>query len=311
MDNQPDKEEGKNSFFKKINFTRSCYGYKLPTIKNWIITLISIILFFLAINGFIENKFEQFIGIERIFTESMLFLRQSLVTSLEHFATLSVIKGLTAAISNSAPLYIAIGKIISPVAETINFLWKLFGFSMVSITCQMSILNFSTVVSKYIFITGAVSLMFNFVDAFKRIGIALMLIGAILYVAMPCSIYGGKLMFHRNSQIVNKTLTKDLEQFKNQMDDVKIFSLSNLKIFSKPKQTLNGIGVSLSEKLDKLIHSFIRYFSNLLIMFIITPLFFYSIMYLLIKNILATIGMGRMSIVIDKGVIGALKKIRI
>ncbi len=306
MDIQPEKE-GKTSFLKRINFTRSCSQYKLPTIKNWIITLIGFTLFTLIINGFLEN-IGQFIGIEKIYAESMLFLRESLVTSLEHFATLSVIKGLTAAISNTSPLYIAIGKIISPIAETINFLWRIFGFSMISITCQMAILNFSTVVSKYIFITGTLSLLFNFVDTFKKIGGALMLIAVILYLAMPCSIYSGKLMFESNSKIVNSRLTKDLEQFKNQIDNVKIFSLSNLKLFSKPKETVNSIGGSLSEKLDALIHSFIRYFSNLLIMFVITPLFFYSIMYLLIKGILCTIGMGKTSVIVDAGIIKALKR---
>lgn len=309
MDNQP-KKKGKTSFLKKINFTRSCCGYRLPTIKNWIITLIAFTLFFLAINGFVENKFGQFIGIEKILTESMLFLKESLLISLQHFASLSVIKGLTAAISDSTVFGLAAGKLISPISSSVDWIWKLFGISIFSISCQMAILNFSTIVSKYIFIAGTLSLMFNFVDIFKRIGICLMLVGVIFYVAIPSSIFAGKLMWQENSQVVNRMLTNDLEEFKNQIDDVKIFSLSNFKLFSKPKATLNDIGASLSQKLDKLIHSLIKYFSNLLIMFVLTPLFFYSIVYLLIKRVLCTIGMGKTSVIVDAGIVKALKRLK-
>jgi len=280
--------------------------YPLPTFKNWLITLTALTIF--ALTGLLGNRFGQFIGIEKILTESMLFLKESLIISLQHFASLSVIKGLTAAISDSTVFGLAAGKIISPISSSVDWIWKLFGVSICSITCQMAILNFSTIVSKYIFIAGTLSLMFNFVDVFRRIGICLMLVGVIFYVAMPCSIYAGKLMFEKNSQVVNRMLSKDLEQFKNQVDDVNVFSLS---LFSKPRKTLNDIVLSLSQKLDELIHSFIRYFSNLLIMFVITPLFFYSIVYLLIKRVLCIIGMGKTSIIVDKGVIGALKKIRV
>jgi len=64
----------------------------------------------------------------------------------------------------------------------------------------------------------------------------------------------------------------------------------------------------LSEGLDGVIHSLVRYCTNLVIMFVITPLFFYGLIYLLMKKSLDYIGMGSISIKVDEGLLRVLKK---
>ena len=71
----------------------------------------------------------------------------------------------------------------------------------------------------------------------------------------------------------------------------------------------SAISVLLSEGLDVLIHSLVKYFSNLLIMFVLTPLFFYGLIYLLVKRSLDAVGMDRVSVKVDEGVIKALKRL--
>jgi len=64
----------------------------------------------------------------------------------------------------------------------------------------------------------------------------------------------------------------------------------------------------LSEGLDGVIHSLVRYCTNLVIMFVITPLFFYGLIYLLMKKSLDYMGGSSISLKVDEGLIRVLKK---
>ena len=280
-------------------------------IKGWVMTLGALALFALAIYGVIENTLGDVLRLDRISQVNEQFLEQSLVTAIGHFAALSVVKGGLAAVSESAPFGFAVGKIVSSASETVHFIWKLFGYSMVSITGQMAILQFFKLIAiRVIFAAGALvfTLSFNVIGVLRRAGLALMVVGLVLYGLMPCSIYVGKVMFEKNSKAANEKLSEDLEAFKDQVANVEIFTLSNLRP-DQAKETISSVGTTLSGGLDVLIHSLVKYFSNLLIMFVLTPLFFYGLIYLLVKKSLDSIGMSQVSVKVDEGVIRALRRL--
>ena len=280
-------------------------------IKGWVMTLGALALFALAIYGVIENTLGDVLRLDKISQVNEQFLEQSLVTAIGHFAALSVVKGGLAAVSESAPFGFAVGKIVSSASETVHFIWKLFGYSMVSITGQMAILQFFKLIAiRVIFAAGALvfALSFNVIGVLRRAGLALMIVGLVLYGLMPCSVYVGKVMFEKSNKGANVKLSEDLDEFKDQVTSVEIFTLSNLNP-NQTKETISSVGVTLSEGLDVLVHSLVKYFSNLLILFVLTPLFFYGLIYLLIKRSLDAIGMGQVSVKVDEGVIRALKRL--
>jgi hypothetical protein len=301
--------------WKKDELPRLKYRRASPEmlfyIKGWVMTLGALALFALAIYGVMENTLGGILRIEKISKANEQFLEKSLVTAMGHFAALSIAKGGLAAVSESAPFGFAVGKTVSSASETIHFIWKLFGYSMVSITGQMAILQFFSLIAiKVIFAAGALvfTLSFNVIGVLRRAGLALMIVGLVLYGLMPCSIYVGKVMFEKNSKATNEKFSEDLEAFKDQVANVEIFTLSNLNP-DQTKETISSVGNTLSEGLDVLIHSLVKYFSNLLIMFVLTPLFFYGLIYLLVMKSLNSIGMGRVSVKVDESLIRALRRL--
>ena len=201
-------------------------------------------------------------------------------------------------------------KIASPVYQSVDFLWKAFGLSMITIIIQSALLKFFQLISiKWIFSIGCMCLVYNFIPAFKKLGLSLILISLIFYTLMPLSVFTGKYLFEKNAESANQALSANLEEFQKQVDNIKIFSLNNLNPFGA-KKTINDIESTLSTSLNLLINSLIKYFSSLIIMLVLTPLFFYTLMYLLIKYILISIGMSRTSLIVDKGVISALKRLK-
>ena len=115
-------------------------------------------------------------------------------------------------------------------------------------------------------------------------------------------------MFEKSNKADNVKLSEDLDEFKEQVGGIEVFTLSNLRP-DQAKETISSVGTSLSEGLDVLIHSLVKYFSNLLIMFVLTPLFFYGLIYLLVKKSLNSIGMSQVSVKVDESVIRALKRL--
>ena len=138
-------------------------------------------------------------------------------------------------------------------------------------------------------------------------GVSLMVMGVILYAVVPYSIYVGRVLFEKNDTTANQMLSESLEAFKDQVSCVKLATVGK-RDPSEGKKAIHIIIATLSEGLDSLIHSLVRYLCNLVIMFLITPLFFYGLIYLLMKKSLDYIGMSSVSIKVDEGLIRVLKK---
>ena len=282
----------------------------LSCLKHSGISILFFSLFVLSLSGFTEIVVGGIVGLDSISQSNEEFLKRSLYSALGHFSALSVVKAGLAAISGSAPFGIAIGKIVSPMGETVNFIWKVFGYSMVSITGQMAILDFFRLISlKVCFSIGALiyAISLNRGECLKRWGKAFMLIGLILYFVMPLSIYTGQIMFEETAQTANEELSLNIEDFKTKMDEVKIFSIGNLKPKNALK-TVTKLGDALDKGLDVLIGSLVGYFSNLMIMFVVTPLFFYGVIYLMIKWSLDWIGLGEIRVRLDTRLLGMMLK---
>jgi hypothetical protein len=228
-------------------------------------------------------------------------------SSVKHLIVLSTCKGGLAAIRDSTFFGIALGKVVTPVSETVNFLWKIFGISILSITFQLSLLKFFQLISlKILFSSGAIiyAVSFGYIEILKRVGIALMISGVCLHLLIPYSIYTSKILFEKNSEAVNVQLNKDLRTFKQGVDDIKLFSFRNFL-----PGNARRIKASLSEKLNIVFASLSKYFINLLIMFVITPVFFYGVIYFVIRKLLDCIGAQPVIVKIDEKIVRGVKKI--
>lgn len=157
-------------------------------VRNLVLTLCGLVLFLLSMNGVIENSIGRLLRIERVSESSQEFLEKSLVTATGHFISLSAIKGGLYVIRDTSIFGVSVGKIVSPLSDTINFIWKLFGWAMLLIVGQ--------------------------------------------------------------------------------------------------------IGGGLSEGVNILVRNLVGYLGNLMIMFVITPFFFYGVVYCLIKRILSRVGIS-------------------
>jgi hypothetical protein len=117
-------------------------------------------------------------------------------------------------------------------------------------------------------------------------------------------VYTSKVLFEKNSEAVNEQVAQDLRTFKDQVDDVKLFSFRNLwpGAFGRIKN-------SLLKGIDIVFASLSKYFINLLIMFVITPVFFYGVIYFVIRKLLDCIGMESMIVKIDEGVVKGWRKL--
>ena len=98
-------------------------------------------------------------------------------------------------------------------------------------------------------------------------------------------------MFEKNAKSVNEALEKDFDRVKAQMSDIGGFSLKNFKV-SKVKDIFCNIGGGFSEGVNILVRSLVGYLGNLMIMFVVTPLFFYGVIYFVIKRILSKVGIS-------------------
>ncbi|MFC1591381.1 hypothetical protein ACFL43_02535 [Thermodesulfobacteriota bacterium] len=260
--------------------------------------------------GVIENQIGSLIEINQVIESDFTFLKQSLASAMKHFVTLGAVKGALAVINHSEPFGIAIGKIISPVAESVDFLWRMISWSMISITAQMALLKFfQSVGIKVCFAGGAAAyvLSLDIIDCLKKTGVALMAVGLTLYVLMPYSIYISRVMFEKNSVTANRQLAQSIEGFRARVNQVELFSLKNLRP-KYARKTAEQIRVSLSKGLDVLITAVVKYLVNLATMFVITPVFFYGLVYLVIRKSLDCIGVPQVIVKLDEQIIKTASK---
>jgi hypothetical protein len=281
---------------------RELYIIRNKGVRNLVLVLCGLVLFLLSMNGVIENSIGKVLRIERVSESSQEFLEKSLITAMGHFAGLSTIKSGLYVIRDTSILGVSVGKIVSPLSDTIHFIWKLFGWAMLIIIGQMALLNFFRIVGiRVFFAAGALvfALSFNSIEFLRDLGISLMIIGFIFYSLMPFSVYMGKVMFEKSAEAANETLEKNLEEVKDKVSGIKLLTFKNLRP-SRMKEAFFNIGGGLSEGLNILIKSLMVYLGNLMIMFVITPLFFYGMVYCLIKRVLSCIGMSRISMKVDE-----------
>jgi hypothetical protein len=264
---------------------------------------------YLAATGTLESVIGSLIGIEQVIEADRQFLKQSLVSATGHFGVLSVIKGMLGAFNDSSFLGIAVGKIISPVAETVHFIWKIFGLSMISVVAQIGLLHFFQIVAIRICVAAGMIiyvLSLGYVDVFKKVSLALVCIGMVLYCLMPYSIYFSKVMFENSALEADRHLEESLMQFKQRVKEIEVVSIKNL-IPSHARQTVARIQTSMSAGLDVLINALVRYFTLLIIMFVISPLFFYGLAYLMIKKALDCIGVPHITVKLDNKIIKTVR----
>ena len=124
---------------------------------------------------------------------------------------------------------------------------------------------------------------------------------------MPYTVYVGKFLFEESNMESSIVLSEDLGVLKEKVSDIDIVSKKNLSP-SGIKNTLEDISASLSQSVDVVLSTTVKYFSNLIIMFLITPLFFYGVIYITTKKILSYVGMEHASERLDKGIVGTWGK---
>lgn len=284
-------------------------------LRNGIIFVVFLAVFFLSITGAGEKIVGKLIMVERVSQENQKFLKSSLGSAVGHFAVLSLAKGGMEVLSNiqadakpvGVGVGVPIGKIFSGLSETLDAIWRFFGYSIASITAQMAILKFFKLVSFKILIPiGALLIAVSAIGflVLRKFGVALIIVGFILYVLMPYTIYVGKFLFEEGNMESSIVLSEDLGVLQEKVSDIDILSKKNLTP-SGIKDTLGDISASLSQSVDVVLSAVVKYFSNIIIMFIITPLFFYGVLYVSTKKILAYVGMDQASERLDSSIMGA------
>jgi len=289
-----------------------------PIFLNGLTFVVFILIFLFSISGLLEKTIGNIILVERVSEQNHQFLKTSLGSAVGHFAVLSLAKGGVSVLSNmeieigfmGTGASIPFGKLFSGISETLDALWRFFGYSMASITAQMAILKFFKLVSFKILVpVGALLIALSAIGfgVLRKFGVALIIVGFILYVLMPYTVYVGKVLFEESNMESSVVLSEDLGVLKEKVSDIDIVSKKNLSR-SGIRGTFEDIGSSLSESVDVVLSATVKYFSNLLIMFIITPLFFYGVIYISTKKILGYVGMEETSERLDKGIVGTWGK---
>ena len=287
-------------------------------LKSGLIFVIFSLIFILSITGLLERPVGKIMLVEKVSDQNQEFLNSSLMSAVGHFTVLTMAKGGLSVISNmdadakfmSAGVGIPIGKAFSGISETLDAIWRFFGYSMASITAQMAILKFFKLISFKILVPiGALLVAVSALGlvVIRRFGVALIIVGFILYALMPYTVYVGKFLFEESNMESSTVLSEDLGVLKEKVSDINIFSKKNLTL-SGVKDSFSDMSASLSQSIDVVLSATVKYFSNLIIMFVLTPLFFYGVIYISTKKILAYVGMDHASERMDKGIIGTWGK---
>ena len=312
---QPENETGKiESSVKPPNFSTllPVQARESGILQSGIIFVVFLLIFLFSINGVLEKTVGNVIMVEKVSEQNQQFLKRSLLSAVGHFAVLSLAKGGVSVISDmdidigfmGTGASFPIGKIFSGISETLDAIWRFFGYSMASITAQMAILKFFKLVSFKILVPiGALLIAVSAIGfrVLRKPGTALIIVGFILYALMPYTVYVGKFLFEESNMESSIALSEDLGVLKEKVTDIDIVSKKNLSL-SGIKGTFEDISTSLSQSVDVVLSATVKYFSNLVIMFIITPLFFYGVIYISIKKTLAYVGMEDVSERVDTGI---------
>ena len=291
---------------------------KSPFYKSMMTILIFSLLFLLSINGLTEKAIDHALQLNRVSKANEEFSKRSLVSATGHFAAMSATKGFLTVISGTdlklAPVGVGggipVGKLLEPAVDSVDALWKFFGYSMVSIVTQMTLLKFLKLLSIKVLVSLGSVLVVASIFSFSKLlkfGYAFVLVGFILYVLAPYTVFSGKVLFEESNIVASATLSEDIGVLKEKISDIDIFAKENLSI-KGAKGTFMEILLAMSNAFDIVLNGAIKYFGNLIIMFILLPLFFYGLIYLTIKQTLSYIGMQDFSQRMDISIIAIAKK---
>ena len=318
---QSENEAGKkesSSILSRFSSIIQVQARESTILQNGLIFVGFFLIFLLSITGVLEKTVGNIIMVERVSEQNQQFLKNSLSSAVGHFAVLSLAKGSVSVLSNmdidigfmGTGASFPIGKLFSGISDTLDAIWRFFGYSMASITVQIAILKFFKLVSFKILVPiGALFIAVSAIGfrILRKFGAALIIVGFILYVLMPYTVYVGKFLFEESNMESSIVLSEDLGVLNEKASDIDIVSKRNLSL-SGIKGTFEDISSSLSQSVDVVLSATVKYFSNLIIMFIITPLFFYGVIYISTKKVLAYVGMEHVSERLDTGIIGSWGK---
>ena len=195
---KPESHLESSGFASLLTHRAQNYGL----LRNGIILVVFFAVFFLSITGAAEKIVGKLIMVERVSQENQKFLKSSLGSAVGHFTLLSLAKGGVEVLSNiqadakpvGVGVGVPIGKIFSGLSETLDAIWRFFGYSIASITAQMAILKFFKLVSFKILIPiGALLIAVSAIGfiVLRKFGVALMIVGFILYLLMPYTLCSG------------------------------------------------------------------------------------------------------------------------
>jgi hypothetical protein len=279
----------------------------LPIIK----TLAAAILFYFSLSGALENKICQVVPVQQVVQADQDYLKQSLKSAGAHFAILSGLKASLAMINYSEIFGIAVGRIVDPFKAVIDTIWLAFALCMVSMTVQMGLLTFFQIIGIRVIFTVGTAIYFlslGIFDLLRKIGVACMLTGLILFIGMPYNIYMSKIIFEKSSIAASENLEQSLNDFRSRVNKVKLFSIKNLWP-NQARKTAEQIRKSLSAGLSLVISAMIKYFTHVFLMFLVSPLLFFGFLWLIIKRLLNCIGAPTVVVKLDEKIIRAVKKI--
>lgn len=251
------------------------------------IFLFSFLILIASLSPALEGALNFLLWLDNIEKINNQFLMHSLGSASSHFAVFSGAKAVIDTMASTKAGFLGatinLGELLSPVRGIIDSAWKFFGYSIFSIVLQITILNFvKTIALKILVPAGAVFLAastFTYKRILQKIGVIAILSGLILHIALPYSVFLGKIMFEETNVSTSVKLAENAGILKESLAEIKLFENKTARAKSANNLASNTINLITSAANS--------YFTNILVLFVITPLFFYGLIYIAFKESLA------------------------
>jgi len=269
---------------------------KTPIGRKSLTGALAALIIVLCLNGTLQSLFDTVFLLKKIEAGNEEFLKTSFEMATKYFAGLSVVKTILAIIGSTQINLVFvksdIGKLFTSVEQTVNAIWQFFGYSMASITVQMVFLKFIKYFSlKILAPIGAFFMgisIFN-LKMLRKLGLLLIGTGLILYVAMPFTIYTSRAMFDDFAMETSIDLDEKIGILKLETSDISQGISTDMDSKDKGKglfaNKLNSVKAFINGSVDIMTTAAVKHLGTLFIMFIVTPLFFYGILYIVYARI--------------------------
>ncbi|MDH3976182.1 MAG: hypothetical protein OEV42_18070 [Deltaproteobacteria bacterium] len=280
--------------------------------KPVLVFIISAVLFFASITNGLEDFLTELLWLDAVAEANDEFLSESLSSSLKNFGAVSLAKGIVAYLSTielglnfGISVKAKFGDLLLPLSDLINNIWTFFGYSIASITGQITLLKFFKLFAiKLLVPIGAVATAissFAFQGILRKYGTALIISGLFLYAAMPYTVFAAKTIFEEASITATTEMAEELGVIKVEMEDLR----REKGFFGSMKERVK---LMVTGGVERLTSAVVTYFGKFLVMFIIMPLFFYGLLYIFIKQILNRIQENDLDSKFDDMLLGFTKK---